>query len=98
MKEFGKKCFSSFVYISFYNNRKTAQLFDDDFNTRRIINALEVLNHTAISPDDTLIIFDEIQEAPRVLESLKYFYEEAPEYHIVSAGSLLGVRIHNGRR
>lgn len=96
MKEFGKKCFSSFVYISFYNNRKTAQLFDDDFNTRRIINALEVPNHTAISPDDTLIIFDEIQEAPRVLESLKYFYEEAPEYHIVSAGSLLEVRIHNG--
>ena len=96
MKEFGKKCFSSFVYISFYNNRKTAQLFDNDFNASRIISALEVQNHTAISPDDTLIIFDEIQEAPRVLESLKCFYEEAPEYHIVSAGSLLGVRIHDG--
>ncbi len=96
MKEFGRRFFSSTVYISFYNNRKTARLFESDYDTERIIKALEVQYHTSIEPDKTLLIFDEIQEAPRALESLKYFCEEAPEYHICAAGSLLGVRIHDG--
>lgn len=96
MKEFGRQYFSNFVYISFYNNKKTAQLFDLDFDTQRIITALEVQYHTTIRPQETLLIFDEIQEAPKVLESLKYFCEEAPQYHICCAGSLLGVRIYNG--
>ena len=96
MKEFGKQYFSNHVYISFYNNTKIAKLFEPDFDTKRIINSLEVQYHTEINPNETLLIFDEIQEAPKVLESLKYFYEEAPEYYIVCAGSLLGVKIHNG--
>ncbi len=96
MKEFGKQCFSNFVYISFYNNKKTSQLFEADFDTKRIINALEVQYKAKINPEETLLIFDEIQEAPKVLEALKYFCEEASEYCIVCAGSLLGVRIHNG--
>ncbi len=96
MKEFGRRFFSSTVYISFYNNRKTARLFESDYDTERIIKALEVQYHTSIEPDKTLLIFDEIQEAPRALESLKYFCEEAPEYHICAAGSLLEVRIHDG--
>ena len=96
MKEFGKQYFSNYVYISFYNNKKTSELFEFDFDTKRIISALEVQYHTSIKPKETLLIFDEIQEAPKVLEALKYFYEEAPEYPICFAGSLLGVRIHNG--
>ncbi len=96
MKEFGRRFFPSFVYISFYNNRKTARLFESDFDTERIIKALEVQYHASIKPGETLLIFDEIQEAPRVLESLKYFCEEAPEYPICAAGSLLGVRMHSG--
>lgn len=96
MKEFGKNCFSSFVYISFYNNKKTARLFGSDYDADRIIKALEVQYHMAIKPNETLLIFDEIQEAPGVLESLKYFCEDAPEYYICAAGSLLGVRIHSG--
>ena len=95
MKEFGRQFFSSSIYISFYNNTKTARLFDSDFDTERIIRALEVQYHSTIRPGETLLIFDEIQMAPKVLESLKYFCEEAPQYHIVAAGSLLGVRIHN---
>ncbi len=82
MKEFGRQFFSNFVYISFYNNTKTARLFESDFDTERIIRSLEVQNHVTIKPGETLLIFDEIQKAPKVLESLKYFCEEAPQYHI----------------
>ncbi len=96
MKEFGRTCFSSCVYISFYNNKKAAGLFEPDYDAERIIKALEVQYHTSIKPNETLLIFDEIQEAPRVLESLKYFCEDAREYFICAAGSLLGVRIHRG--
>lgn len=96
MKEFGKLCYQKTLYVSFYNNRRTSQLFEADYDAKRILEALEILYHVSISPDDTLLIFDEIQEAPKVLESLKYFYEEAPEYSILCAGSLLGVSIHEG--
>lgn len=96
MKEFGKSCFTNYVYISFYNNRKTAALFESDYDTKRIIQALEVQEHCSIEPQKTLIIFDEVQNAPKVLESLKYFCEESPEYAVIAAGSLLGVSIHEG--
>ena len=95
MKEFGKEYFSSCVYVSFFNNRRAAGLFDSDYDTNRIISSLEAQYHTSITPGGTLLIFDEIQRAPKVLESLKYFAEEAPEYHIVAAGALLGVSIHS---
>lgn len=95
MKEFGAKCFKKVAYITFYNNKRMAKVFDDDYDIDRIIMNVNIEAKTEVTPEDTLIIFDEIQEAPRALESLKYFYENAPEYAIVAAGSLLGVALHH---
>lgn len=69
-------------------------VFQMDFDVQRIIMNLNIESGVTITPGDTLVILDEIQDTPRVLESLKYFCEEAPEYHVVAAGSLLGVAIH----
>lgn len=96
MKEFGKNFYKKVAYVSFYNNKRMNDVFQIDFDIKRILMNLNIETGVAITPDDTLIILDEIQEAPKVLESLKYFCEEAPEYHIVAAGSLLGVTIHDG--
>ena len=96
MKEFGKTYYSKTAYISFYNNNRMKQVFDMDFDIQRIIMNLNIESGITITPEDTLIILDEIQDAPKVLESLKYFCENAPEYHVVAAGSLLGVAIHKG--
>lgn len=96
MKEFGKRAFENTVYISFYNNKRLTDLFEPDYNVKRILNAIETIEHVKITPDKTLIIFDEVQTAPKVVESLKYFCEDAREYCIVAAGSLLGVSLHEG--
>ncbi|MCR5727908.1 MAG: ATP-binding protein [Lachnospiraceae bacterium] len=96
MKAFGKECFENTVYISFYNNSRLSKVFDQDYDVKRIINDLEINLHTKIIPGKTLIIFDEVQCALKVVESLKYFCEDAPEYHVVAAGSLLGVAVHEG--
>lgn len=96
MKEFGKKYYEKTAYISFYNNRRMKDVFDVDFDIERIIMNLNIESGVTITPGNTLIILDEIQNVPKVLESLKYFCEEAPEYHVVAAGSLLGVAIHEG--
>ncbi len=96
MKEFGRLHFSKVAYISFYNNQRMKKVFDDDYDVERIIMNINIETRLEVTPEDTLIIFDEIQEAPRVLESLKYFCENAPEYAIIAAGSLLGVAIHEG--
>ncbi|SCY33277.1 hypothetical protein SAMN02910370_02164 [Lachnospiraceae bacterium XPB1003] len=96
MKEFGSSYFSNSVYISFYNNSRLSSIFKEDADVKKIINFIEVNRHVTITPGETLLIFDEIQESPEVVESLKYFCEDAPEYHIVAAGSLLGVSIHEG--
>lgn len=96
MKEFGKKYYAKTAYISFYNNNRMKKVFDMDFDIERIIMNLNIESGISITPNDTLIILDEIQDAPKVLESLKYFCENAPEYHVVAAGSLLGVAIHEG--
>ncbi len=96
MKEFGRQYFENTVYISFYNNRKMAGIFESDYDVRRIINAIEIEMHTSINTQETLLIFDEVQAAPKVVESLKYFCEDAGEYAVVAAGSLLGVAIHEG--
>lgn len=96
MKEFGQLYFDNTVYISFYNNRRIAQIFDKDYDTRRIIEALEIELKVNINAEKTLIIFDEVQNALKVVESLKYFCEEAPQYCIIAAGSLLGTAIHEG--
>lgn len=96
MKEFGKRCYSDTVYINFDSNSRMAELFASDLDISRIITGLEIYTGQKIDPDNTLIIFDEVQEVPRALSSLKYFYENAPEYHIVCAGSLLGIALHEG--
>ena len=96
MKEFGSLIYEQTVYINFDNNQTVKGLFDGSFNTERIIIGLEIYAGYKIEADKTLIIFDEIQEAPKALASLKYFNENAPQYDIVCAGSLLGVALHGG--
>lgn len=96
MKEFGKKAYRDMVYIDFDANSRMAELFAADMNPKRIILGLELYAGKKIDPDHTLLIFDEVQEVPRALSSLKYFYEDAPQYHIVCAGSLLGIALHSG--
>lgn len=96
MKEFGRLHFSKVAYITFYNNQRMKKVFDDDYDIRRIIMNINIETRMEVTPQDTLIIFDEIQEAPRALESLKYFCENASEYAVIAAGSLLGVAIHEG--
>lgn len=96
MKEFGKLYYEQCVYIMMDENERMQDVFKDTFDIQRIIMALQIECGFTIEPDKTLIILDEIQEIPRALKSLKYFYENAPEYHIVAAGSLLGVTLHEG--
>ena len=96
MKEFGRLYYKKVAYISFYNNEAMKHVFEQDYDINRIVSAINIEVGFTISSDDTLIIFDEIQNAPKAFESLKYFYEDAPEYHIMVAGSLLGVALHEG--
>ena len=94
MKEFGSTCFDRYAYINFENNPRMAALFENDFDTERLLMGLQIEADCSIIPDKTLILFDEVQEVPKALTSLKYFYENAPEYQIAAAGSLLGVALH----
>lgn len=96
MKEFGRQAYADTVYINFDSNSRMADLFASDLDTDRLIMGLELYAGQKINPDNTLLIFDEVQEVPRALASLKYFYEGAPQYHIVCAGSLLGIALHEG--
>jgi uncharacterized protein len=95
MKEFGRTQYDQTVYVNFEKNKRLKTLFSDDFDVKRIIVALQAETGLTISPENTLLIFDEIQEVPEAITALKYFYEDAPEYHIISAGSLLGVALHS---
>lgn len=96
MKEFGKLAYADTVYINFDSNSQMAALFSADLNPQRLILGLELYAEKQIDPENTLLIFDEVQEVPRALTSLKYFCENAPQYHIVCAGSLLGIALHEG--
>lgn len=96
MKEFGKNAYEKTVYINFDSNSRMVELFSSDLDVNRILMGLELYSDIKITPENTLIIFDEVQEVPRALASLKYFYENAPEYHIICAGSLLGIALHQG--
>lgn len=96
MKEFGKQEFEKVAYINFDQNTRMRGIFEGDLNIERLILALSAETGVSINAEDTLIIFDEVQEVPRALTSLKYFNENAPEYAIVAAGSLLGVALHQG--
>ncbi len=96
MKEFGRQAYENTVYINFDSNSQMAELFASDLDTDRLLMGLELYAGSKIDPDNSLLIFDEIQEVPRALASLKYFYENAPQYHIICAGSLLGIALHQG--
>lgn len=96
MKEFGRQSYADTVYINFDSNSRMAELFASDLDTDRLIMGLELYVGHKIDPSNSLLVFDEVQEVPRALASLKYFYENAPQYHIVCAGSLLGIALHQG--
>ena len=94
MKEFGKNEYSQTVYVNFESSKLLKTLFVDNFDINRIITALQIETGIQVKPENTLIILDEIQEAEGAITSLKYFCENAPQYHIIAAGSLLGVAMH----
>lgn len=96
MKEFGRTQYKKVAYINFDRNEKMCKVFETDLDTNRLITAIELDVEFKITPEDTLIIFDEIQECPRAITSLKYFNEDASQYDIIAAGSLLGVAHHFG--
>ncbi len=94
MKEFGKNEYAQTAYINFESSKLLKTLFTDNFDIQRIITALQIETGVQINAKNTLIIFDEIQDAEGAITSLKYFCENAPQYHIIAAGSLLGVALH----
>lgn len=96
MKEFGREAYADTVYINFDANPGMAELFAPDLHIDRLVTGMELYIGRKIDPEHTLLIFDEVQEVPRALSSLKYFYENAPQYHIICAGSLLGIALHEG--
>ncbi|HSW36398.1 MAG TPA: AAA family ATPase [Candidatus Limnocylindrales bacterium] len=94
MKEFGQTAYKGTAYFSFDNNQQMKDLFSADMKIDRIVTGLELYSGRKIDPDNMLLIFDEIQEVPKALTSLKYFNENAPQYQIICAGSMLGVALH----
>lgn len=96
MKEFGRQAYADTVYINFDSNARMAELFASDLDTKRLVLGLELYAGRKIDPENALLVFDEVQEVPRALAALKYFCEDAPQYHIVCAGSLLGIALHRG--
>lgn len=95
LRKFGQQCYKNTAYINCDKNSMVERIFAQDYNIERILLALSALLHMKIEPEKTLIIFDEIQENHKVLNSLKYFCEDAPQYHVAVAGSLLGISLHN---
>ena len=94
MKEFGRLEYKDVVYVNCEADPAVRNMFTGDFDTTRIIRGLQIIAGKPIEPNHTLIIIDEIQEAPGALTSLKYFQENAPEYHVIAAGSLLGITLN----
>ena len=91
MKSVGREHFKHLAYVSCDKSARVREIFEGDFDIRRIVSMLEVATNTAIVPGETLLVLDEIQEVPRAVTALKYFHEDAPQYHVMAAGSLLGV-------
>lgn len=94
LREFAKREYKKEAYVVCRKNEMARQIFTLDFDVNRILRALRAMTSVDITPDDTLIILDEVQDIPEALEALKYFCEEAPDYHIAVAGSLLGISLH----
>ncbi len=95
MKAFGAEAYQQTIYVNFEKSARLQALFDDDFDYQRVLIALQAETGKTIDPSNTLIIFDEIQAAPKAITALKYFEEDAPDLHIIAAGSLLGVALHS---
>lgn len=95
MKAFGAKEYQQTIYVNFEKSPRLQALFDDDFDLQRVLVALQAETGKTIDASNTLIIFDEIQAAPKAITALKYFEEDAPDLHIIAAGSLLGVALHS---
>jgi len=96
LKKFGARSYKNIAYINFEANDRMGSLFSSSFDIERLLTGLRIESGCAIEPETTLIIFDEVQENPHALNSLKYFAENASAYHIVAAGSLLGLAMHSG--
>jgi predicted AAA+ superfamily ATPase len=94
LKEFGRSEYAKTVHVSFDRDERARQFFNEGGSAEKLIRLLSAHSETDITPEDTLVILDEIQECPAALEALKYFHEETPQYHIVVAGSLLGISLH----
>lgn len=93
MKEFAATAYKQFAYINFEDNEVMKEVFQKDFDIERILMAIQLVTGKVVDTD-TLILFDELQEAPRGLTAMKYFLEKAPQYHVIAAGSLLGIAMH----
>mgnify|MGYP000793663045 CR=1 FL=1 len=96
MKTFGQQYFEKTAYVNFDNNARMKQVFEGDLDIERLVLSISAETGVSIEAENTLIIFDEVQEVPKALTSLKYFYEDSPEYVVVAAGSLLGVALTKG--
>ena len=94
LREFARNYYKKEAYVVCRKNPLAQQLFGQDFNVERILRGLRAMTSVDITPGDTLVILDEVQDIPEALEALKYFKEEAPDYHIAVAGSLLGIALH----
>jgi hypothetical protein len=94
IKEFGRREYNRVAYVNFERSKELQTLFKENFDVRRILTALQIETGVRITASDTLIVFDEVQEAEGALTALKYFYENYPEYHVIAAGSLPGVSLH----
>ncbi|MES2199964.1 MAG: AAA family ATPase [Chlamydiota bacterium] len=92
LKHFGKTFYKNMAYLNFEKNEKLSQYFESTLDPKQLVRILSIYTEIEIEPHHTLLILDEIQECPKALNSLKYFYEEANEYHVIAAGSLLGVK------
>lgn len=96
VKEFARQKYKKLAYVNFENMKILKNLFEQDFDINRIVTAIGAATHVTCTEGDTLIFLDEIQAAPNAITSLKYFYENAPGYHVIAAGSLLGIELHQG--
>ena len=95
LQEFGERCFDNSVYLNFEENDGLKKIFENDFDVKRILFEISLFTGKKIEAGKTLLFFDEIQECGRALTAMKYFCENAREYHIVCAGSLLGIALRN---
>ena len=96
LKEFGRRCFDNVAYVNFDNNEAMVALFEGGYDIQRLMLGIQAETGERVVPSRTLLIFDEVQECPKALTSLKYFRENLPELHVAAAGSLLGLTLHSG--